>query len=505
MTDNEFIKIQGLSKRYPGVLALDNVSFSINRGEVHGLVGANGAGKSTLNKILGGAIQPDKGSIYINGTPILPLTPRKSQEIGIQVIHQDLNLVPKMSVMENIFLGYEIRNNHVLTNDKEMRHAAAKILDGLGVQISTDVPVGSLSISYKQMVAVAAALRRKAILLILDETTAAITGEEIDHLFARIRKLRDMGLGLIYVSHQIDEIFEICDRVSILRDGKYIDTLNVKNTSKEEIISLMVGMHISDQFPKGNIKKGHAILSVENLTAEGKFQDISFEIKKGEILGFFGLVGAGRTELFKTIFGVEHPKSGRVSFSNVEKIFRKPSQAVSSGIGFLPEDRKKEGLLTKMSVLHNISLPSLNKITNLGVIKSQQERKIAKNQIENLKIATPSLNQKVEFLSGGNQQKVIFAKWLVTKPSLLILDQPTRGIDVRTKGEIYKIIHSLAKEGHAIILISDELQEIMGMSDRIVIMHEGKLMGILDKKDASQEKVLHLAYGEIQNGKNESR
>lgn len=500
MTEKQLLRIEDLRKQYPGVLALDNVSISVDRGEVHGLVGANGAGKSTLIKILAGAIQPDKGAIYLNGEQVLPLSPKKSQDIGIQVIHQELNLVPHMSVMENIFLGYEITANNIFVNDREMRKSSTQILSDLGVKIAPETILGNLSVSFQQMVAVAAALRRKATLLILDETTAAITGEEMDHLFSRIHTLKNKGLGLIFVSHQIDEIFEICDRVSILRDGKYIATKEVKNTSRAEIISLICGTQLSDEFPKGNIKKGSTVLSVDKLTQGGGFTDVSFEIRKGEVVGFFGLVGAGRTELFKAIFGITKPTSGEVKLNGVRKEIKKPSEAVKLGMGFLPEDRKREGLLLKMSVLHNISLPSINKISKYGLIQSEGERQIARGQVKNLNIITPSLNQRVMFLSGGNQQKVILGKWLAIKPTLLILDQPTRGIDVRAKREIYKIIHELAKEGHAIILISDELQEILGLSDKVVIMQEGKVRGIIPKEDASQEKLLHLAYGEISGG-----
>lgn len=496
MPEKQLLRIEGLSKRYPGVLALDNVSITVDRGEVHGLVGANGAGKSTLIKILAGAVQPDKGSIYVNGDQVIPLSPRKSQEMGLQVIHQELNLVPRMSVRENIFLGYEITSNKMFLKDREMRKASSQILDGLGVNISPDVSLGDLSVSYQQMVAVAAALRRNAIVLILDETTAAITGEEIDHLFSRIKTLRNKGLGIIFVSHQIDEIFKICDRVSILRDGKYIATKDVKNTSKAEIISLMVGTQLSDEFPKGTTRKGDIVLSVDKLSQKNVFSDISFDIKEGEVVGFFGLVGAGRTELFKTIFGITHPSSGTVILNGVKKNIRKPSEAVKLGLGFLPEDRKREGLLGKMSVLHNITLPSLKKIVQFGMIHTDKEKNLATEQVKNLNIITPTLGQKVMFLSGGNQQKVILAKWLAIKPTLLILDQPTRGIDVGAKREIYKIIHSLAMEGHAIILISDELPEILGLSDRIVVMREGSIKGLVNKKDASQEKILNLAYGE---------
>lgn len=500
MTEKHLLKIEGLSKQYPGVLALDNVSITVGRGEVHGLVGANGAGKSTLIKILAGAVQPDKGKIFFNEEQVLPLSPRKSQEIGIQVIHQELNLVPRMSVMENIFLGYEVKANNVFVNDREMRKSTISILKNLGVSIPPDTIVGNLTVSFQQMVAVAAALRRNANLLILDETTAAITGEEMDHLFNKIHALKEKGLSLIFVSHQIDEIFEICDRVSILRDGKYITTKEVKDTSRDEIISLMVGTHISDEFPKGSAKKGKTVLSVENLSLKNEFTDISFEIKKGEVVGFFGLVGAGRTELFKAIFGVTHPSSGSIFLDGERTNIRKPSEAVKLGMGFLPEDRKREGLLLKMSVLHNITLPSIKKITKMGLIKPNEEQAMANSQVNDLKIRTPNLNQRVVFLSGGNQQKVILAKWLVIKPSLLILDQPTRGIDVGAKREIYKIINALAKEGHAIVLISDEPQEILGLSDKIIVMHEGKISGVVEKEDASHEKILHLAYGENSGG-----
>lgn len=491
------LSVLNVSKRFPGVQALDKVSFSVRKGEVHGLVGANGAGKSTLNKIIGGVINPDEGEIVLNGEKILPLTPRKSQDKGIQVIHQDLNLVPYMTVMENIFLGHEYKKAGLFIDRKLLKEESKKILNELGVEIDPDQQIKNLSVSLQQMVAVAAALHRKASVLIFDETTAAITSEETDHLFDRIRMLKSRGLAIIYVSHHLEEIFEICDRVSILRDGKHNGTLKVKETHKEEVISLMVGYKLTEQFPDRNAEFGDVILSIDNLSSGTNFKNITFKVHFGEILGFFGLIGSGRTEIFKSIFGAQPFTSGKVLLKNQEIHFNKPAEAVSKGLGFLPEDRKQQGVLLMMSVKKNITLPSIKDICTFGFIKRKTELKIVNGQVKGLNIATPNLEREVRYLSGGNQQKVVLAKWLVTKSSVLILDQPTRGIDVQAKTEIYKLINKLAMEGHAIILISDEMQEIIGMSDKIIVMHEGKISGVLTKKEATQKKLLKMANANL--------
>lgn len=487
------VEIKSICKAFPGVQALEEVSIDIKNGEVHGLVGANGAGKSTLNKIIGGVIQPDDGEIYLNGQQILPLTPRKSQDKGIQVIHQELNLVPFMTVAENIFLGNEGKKGKIFVDKAKLKEESKKILNEFGVDINPDSQVKNLSVSLQQMVAVAAALQRKAAVIIFDETTAAITREETELLFERIRLLKSKGLGIIYVSHHLDEIFKICDRVTILKDGKHNGTLNVNETTKEEVISLMVGIKLTEQFPHRKSDIGDVVLSVKNLTSLGKFEDISFDVRKGEILGFFGLVGSGRTEIFKSIFGAHSFSSGNIFLNGIDTHIRKPSEAVACGMGFLPEDRKQEGLLLRLSVLKNITLPSLNTIFSRGMINKEVERDTGNKQIKNLNIVTPNLEREVRFLSGGNQQKVVLAKWLVTNSSVLILDQPTRGIDVRAKREIYSLINRLTEAGHAIILISDEIQEIIGMCDKIIVLHEGKISGQINSKDATQQKLLQMA------------
>ncbi len=487
------LSIRDISKGFPGVQALHNVSFDVFSGEVHGLVGANGAGKSTLNKIIGGVIDPDAGEILLNGVQVLPLNPKKSQEMGVQVIHQDLNLVPGLPVYDNIFLGHEYRKSGVFVDTERMRRESRQILDDLGVNINPDELVQNLSVSLKQMVAVAAALQRKASLLIFDETTAAITQEETEHLFARIRKLKANGLGIIYVTHHLNEIFEICDRVTILRDGKFNGTLTINDTNMDEVISLMVGVKLTEQYPAREVKTGKEMLAVEELSDGSHFHDISFNVLAGEVLGFFGLIGAGRTEVFKSIFGANPYKSGKIFLNQTEVLIKKPAQAVGQGIGFLPEDRKQEGLLLMMSVLTNTTLPSIRSISNGFFIPRKMERQIVNRQVEGMRIATPNVEREVCYLSGGNQQKVVLSKWLVTESSILILDQPTRGIDVRAKFEIYRLINQLAEAGHAIILISDELEEIIGMCDRIIVMHEGKISGRLAKKEATQNLLLKMA------------
>jgi ribose transport system ATP-binding protein len=497
-TKDTILSIHSVNKKFPGVQALDDVSFDVMKGEVHGLVGANGAGKSTLNKIIGGVIQPDEGEIYLNGEQILPLSPRSSQDLGIQVIHQDLNLVQYMTVAENIFLGHELKTGKIFVDKASLRQESKKLLDELGVEIDPDIKVKNLTVSLQQMVAVAAALQRKATVLIFDETTAAITREETDHLFERIRLLKSKGLGIIYVSHHLEEIFEICDMVSILRDGKNTGTLEVKKTTTEEVISLMVGIKMTEQFPERKAAIGDVMLSAENLSNDGQFKDISFSVKRGEILGFFGLIGSGRSEIFKSIFGAQFYSEGKVFFDQKETHIRKPSEAVANGMGFLPEDRKKEGVLLMMSVLKNTTLPSIKDICRGGFIRRKKERIIVNRQIENMHIITPNLEREVRYLSGGNQQKVVLAKWLVTNSSVLILDQPTRGIDVQAKREIYKLINQLAEAGHAIVLISDEMQEIIGMCDRIIVMHEGKIFGRIKSKDATQNKLLKMANGGLE-------
>lgn len=494
------LQIENVTKDYPGVRALDQVSLSFHGGEVHGLIGANGAGKSTLIKILSGAIQPDSGDVWLENRSILPLDPSKAKAEGIQVIYQELNLVPRLSVAENIFLGHEINTRMGLVNTREMIDEAQKLLDDLGVPIDPSEEVGNLTVSYQQMVAVAGALLQEAKVLIIDEATAALTGEETEHLFQWIQNLKAKGLAVVYVSHRIDEIFTICDRVSVLLDGKYVGTVDTDQTQRKDLISMMVGDEFIEQLPPSEGEIGDVLLSVRDIKLQEGADEISFDVRRGEIVGIFGLVGSGRTEIARALFGAERFQSGEIELNGEKAEIRIPADAVEQGIVLMPEDRKEQGLLLRMSVLENISMPSVKNLSNAGVINGKAARKVANSQINDLRIVTPSADQEVQFLSGGNQQKVVLAKWLATESELLILDQPTRGIDVRAKSEIYQIMRDLAAMGHGLIMISDELSEILGMSDRIIVMHEGRITGILPREDADREKILHLAYGEEERG-----
>ncbi|MBN1264985.1 MAG: sugar ABC transporter ATP-binding protein [Anaerolineales bacterium] len=495
MTESWALSTENLLKEYPGVRALDQVSISFNSGEVHGLIGANGAGKSTLIKILAGAIQPDNGSVFLDGRSILPLTPAKAKQEGIQVIHQDLNLVPQLNVAQNVFLGHEIRMRCGLLSEQAMRNRTQQILDELGMPISPEDKVADLSVSYQQMVAVAAALLQEARILIVDEATAALTVEEIDHLFDRIRMLRDRGLSIVYVSHRLEEIFEICDCVSILRDGIYNGTLTCSETERNNLIERMVGDKFEEQYPKAVNTSGKELLQVQGLKLKNEGDPISFSIREGEIFGLFGLVGSGRTEIARAIFGADTYPEGEIWLRGSRLHLHRPADAVAQGIGLIPEDRKKQGLLLGMSLQKNITLPSIRSFTKSGLLNQRSEIAESQRQIEDLRIVTAGPSQEVRYLSGGNQQKVVLAKWLATQSSLLILDQPTRGIDVRAKTEIYQLMQRLAAAGHALLIISDELPEVIGMSDRIGVMFEGRLMAVLEKEKATQETLLQLACG----------
>jgi ribose transport system ATP-binding protein len=373
---------------------------------------------------------------------------------------------------------------------------AQEILDDLGVPIDPTEEVGNLSVSYQQMVAVAAALLQEAKVLIIDEATAALTADEIEHLFEWIQNLKLRGLAIVYVSHRIDEIFAICDRVSVLLDGKYVGTIETDKAQRDDLISMMIGDEFVEQFPPPEGDIGDVLLSVSDLKLHEGGNEYTFEVHKGEIVGVFGMVGSGRTEMVRAIFGAERFQSGEVKLNGKKVVFRIPADAVGMGIGLMPEDRKQQGLLLRMSVLENISIPFVRDLSYASVINSNAETKAAEDQISDLRIVTPNVDQEVQFLSGGNQQKVVLAKWLATESELLILDQPTRGIDVRAKADLYQIMRNLASKGHGLIMVSDELPEILGMSDRIIVMHEGRITGILTREDATREKILHLAYDE---------
>lgn len=492
---SKLLEMKNITKRFPGVLALDQVHFNLKAGEVHCLLGENGAGKSTLIKILSGAHQADTGKIKIEGQEFEFKSTLEAQKVGVATIYQEFNLFEEMTIEENIFLGREhIKNKLGQVKRQEMVELSKEILSDLGVNLSPKLKIKELSVAEQQMVEIAKALSMEGKIIVMDEPTATLTNQEIDELFRIINKLKKQGIGIIYISHRLEELPIIADRVTVLRDGKYIDTVDeVNEESLDKMIKLMVGEKYSGKSINYNYKKGEEILRVENLTKKGVLENINFSLHKGEILGFAGLVGSGRTELMRCIFGADSFDSGDL-YLNGEKVeIANENQAVNKGIAFLTEDRKGQGLILNSSVKKNITLAKLDKIASKFKINSKKETKFVSDLIDDINIKTPSDSQKVKFLSGGNQQKVVLAKWLFTEANLFIFDEPTRGIDVGAKREIYKLINNLVQEDIGIIIVSSEMKEILSVCSRIVVMKEGKISGELNKKEATKEKILELA------------
>ncbi len=491
------LEMKGIAKSYPGVVALSGVDFNVLPGEVHALIGENGAGKSTLMKILAGADSKDAGNILLDGAEVHIDSPNEAMQLGVSIIYQEFNLVPYMNAAENIFLGREPASVVPGVIDFGRMYAdAEKIIDELGVAVNVRSPMNRLSVAQQQMVEIAKATSRKSRIIAMDEPSATLTDHELENLFALIRRLKADGVSIIYISHRLEEIFEIADRVTVLRDGALVATKNVADTDRADIIRMMVGRELGETFPKQNIDTGSVALEVRNLTRNGVLNDVSFSVKQGEILGIAGLVGAGRTEVARAIFGADSIDSGQILINGKPVDIRSPRHAISLGIGLVTEDRKALGLVLGMAVRENISLANLNILTRLGFIRRGKEREVAEGYVEDILIKTPSIEQAVQNLSGGNQQKVVLAKWLFTKSKVLIFDEPTRGIDVGAKTEIYQLMNRLAESGAAIIMISSELPEVLGMSDRILVMHEGKLAGELSRQEATQERIMQLATGE---------
>lgn len=487
------MKIEHLNKTFPGVKALDDVSFNLKSGEVMALVGENGAGKSTLVKILSGVYTRDSGDITIFGEKVGELTPKKAQELGVAMIHQELNLCPHLSVAENIFLGREITHLGVLS-EGEMNRQAKAILGRLNIDIMPETIVGDLAVSKQQMVEIAKALSINARILIMDEPTSALTLKEIEDLFEIIRKLRGEGCGIIYISHRLEELQHIADRVTIMRDGKYILTANFADITMQEIITHMVGREIKEKFPRVNVKRGKKILEVRNLNAGRLVRDISFELYEGEIVGIAGLMGAGRTETMRAIFGVDPKESGEIILDGKPLTINGPLDAIRAGIVLVPEDRKKDGLCTRLSVRDNIALPNLDILSNsFDIVDSKKERTVVDKAISDLMIKLPDVEVDAGSLSGGNQQKVVVSKWLARNSRVVMFDEPTRGIDVAAKVEIYNLMNDLKKQGIGVLFVSSEMPEILGMSDRILVMCEGKITGELDIKNATQTLILEYA------------
>ena len=488
----------GISKAFPGVVALKNVQLEVGYGKVHALMGENGAGKSTLMKIVTGIIQPDNGKIIFQGKETQFKNPGAALSLGISMIHQELSPIPEMTIAENILIGREpVYKVFGIVNRKKLRQTATELLKQMDLSINPDTKMKDLSISEMQMVEIVKALSYDARLIIMDEPTSAISDKEVEKLLDVIVKLKEKNISIIYISHKIEEIYKIADDITILRDGVYIDTCSTKTLLYDDLITKMVGRELIEIFPKENLELRETVLEVKNFNKEGLFSDISFVLRKHEILGIAGLMGAGRTELAEVIFGLDNPDSGKLFLNGNEIKIRKPQDAINHGIGFIPEDRKIKGLILCRPVIENISLAYLdNYCTFGGIIKLENERKESKRQVQNLKIKTSSINQVVEKLSGGNQQKIVLSKWLIGNASILIFDEPTRGIDINAKAEIYKIMTNFLKQDKAIIMISSELPELIGMCDRILVLHKGLISGEFERKDFNQERILKAAMGE---------
>lgn len=487
------VELKNINKSFPGVKALDDVSFNLKSGEVLALLGENGAGKSTLMKILSGVYTRDSGEAIIFGEEVENITPHKAQELGIAIIHQELNMCAHLSVCENIFLGREIIKSGQLDN-KTMSLQTSEILGKLNIDIDPNTIVGDLSVSKQQMVEIAKALSTNARILIMDEPTSALTSKEIDDLFVLIHKLKSQGCGIVYISHRLEELQHIVDRVTIMRDGKFITSMNFADTTMPEIIANMVGREIKEKFPRVECEKGKKIFEVKNLNAGKMVRDISFELYEGEIVGIAGLMGAGRTELTRVIFGVDPKESGEIILEEKTLDIKSSMDAIKNGIVLAPEDRKKDGLCTKLSIRDNIALPNLDILCDkIGILNRKKEKDMVDSAVKNLKIKLANAEVDAGSLSGGNQQKVVVAKWLARDSKVVIFDEPTRGIDVAAKVEIYNLMNELKKNNIGVLFVSSEMPEVMGISDRILVMCDGRITGELMTKDATQNKILEYA------------
>ncbi|MDO8541795.1 MAG: sugar ABC transporter ATP-binding protein [Opitutaceae bacterium] len=489
------LSLRGIRKVFPGVVALDGVDLDLHAGEVHVLLGENGAGKSTLMKVISGAITLDAGEIRIDGQPVRIASPRHAQSLGIGIIYQELNLVPHLTAGENIFLGREPGLGAGVIDQRALVRAAQQQLDDLGVAIDARTTVERLSVAQQQMVEVAKALSLEARVLIMDEPTSALTQQEIAELFATIGRLKARGVAVVYISHRMEELFAVGDRVTVLRDGRHVGTRMIRETTMDELVRLMVGRALSEKFPKQRVPAGAEVLRVERLERHGLLHDISFSLRRSEVVGLAGLMGSGRTELARALFGADRIDGGRIFVHGRERRIDSPRSAIDLGLGFLTEDRKSQGLVLVQSVQENLTLPSVGRFSRLGFMRRRDEAQAAAKRIAELRIKTPGPHQRVMHLSGGNQQKVVLGKWLTTEAEIFIFDEPTRGIDVGAKVEIYQLMNQLVARGAAVLMISSELPEILGMSDRILVMRAGRIAGEFNAADATPEKILAAALG----------
>lgn len=497
MDQNEFLlEMKDIVKTFPGVKAVDNVTLKVLPGTVHALVGENGAGKSTLMKILAGEYIADSGEIFFDGKKVRIENTKDAFNVGISTVYQELNLVSEMTIAENMFLGREPKEkNGFFVDSKHINEKTAQYLSEIGLPCTPGKKLKELSVAAQQMVEIAKGINRGSRLIVLDEPTSSLADNEVITLFNLIRKLKNHGITFIYISHKMDEIFDISDEVTVMRDGTHVATKPVTELTQNGLIAMMVGRELNTLFPKMDIKIGNTVLQVKGLTRNGTFSDVSFDVKGGEILGIAGLIGAGRTEVARSIFGLDPIDSGEMELDGYPYRVRRPFDAIKQGIAYVPEDRKLIGLCLGRPILENITLPSLRIFTRRGFLDLHAEKKAAEEISKKLRTKTYSLNVPVNTLSGGNQQKVVLSKWLLRNLKVLILDEPTRGIDVGAKSEIHKLMGEFAKEGMAIIMISSELPEILGMSDRIIVMHEGRVKGELNRDEASQESIMKLATG----------
>lgn len=494
---NSILSVYHLSKEYGSVLALRNVSMEFNGGEIHGLLGANGAGKSTLCKMIAGAIEPTSGEITIDGQVYEKLSPIAARRAGISMVYQEFNLASELTIYENLYMGKELVNGPFILT-KQMVANSNKIFTDMGVPMDSRVKIKELSVAQNQLVEIGKALIENSKVLILDEPTAPLSNNEVSILFEVLRKLRSKGIAIIYISHRLDEIFQICDVLSVLRDGEYIKTLNVSDTTKENLIQLMIGREITQEFPERPVNKyaenPEVVLRVNNLTTH-KLRNVSFELKKGEILGIAGLVGSGRTEIARALFGADKISAGEIQVHGEVVEIKTPASSIKQGICLIPEDRKRDGLMLSLPIATNISIAIIDQVSKFSVVLPRKESKRIGEQVKLLSIKTSSIKKPVSSLSGGNQQKIVLAKWLLTNSDIIIFDEPTRGIDVGTKREIYDLLFMLKESGKSIILISSEISEIIHLSTRVIVMHEGSLQGELDYTEATEDRLLSMASG----------
>ncbi|MBY5554921.1 sugar ABC transporter ATP-binding protein [Rhizobium leguminosarum] len=488
------LSAEGVRKEFPGVVALDDVQFRLKRASVHALMGENGAGKSTLMKILAGIYTPDKGDIRLKGIEIRLKSPLDALENGIAMIHQELNLMPFMTVAENIWIRREPKNRLGFIDHGVMHRMTEELFARLNISIDPDIEVRHLSVANRQMVEIAKAVSYNSDVLIMDEPTSALTEREVEHLFRIIRDLRAQGIGIVYITHKMNELFEIADEFSVFRDGRYIGTHASTDVTRDDIIRMMVGREITQMFPKEEVPIGEVVLSVKDLCLKGVFNNVSFEVRAGEILGVAGLVGSGRSNVAETLFGVTPASSGSIELYGKPVTISSPTEAIRNRMAFLTEDRKDTGCLLILDILENMQIAVLqDRYVKGGFVQQGAVEATCEDMAKKLRVKTPNLYERVENLSGGNQQKVLIGRWLLTNPRILILDEPTRGIDVGAKAEIHRLVTEMARDGVAVVMISSEMPEVLGMSDRIMVMHEGRVTGFLNRDEATQIKVMELA------------